>query len=160
TIAFNIPGSGVREIWLSTALPAIATTMTIDGSTQPGYAGTPLIELVGYNIPIAANASGLTLTSANNLVKALSINNFRHNGIEISGTGHSTVTLCEIGTGSSNKAGNGGSGIWISASPNNIVGLGNLLAGNGVDGVTIDQAASVANIVKGNRIGTNPAGLV
>src|SRR5262245_60026015 len=38
TIAFNIPGSGVRTITLGSALPAIAAgnPVIIDGYTQPG----------------------------------------------------------------------------------------------------------------------------
>src|ERR1039457_4729828 len=47
TIIFQIPGSGVHTIVLLAALPAITDPVVIDGTTQPGYAGTPLIELNG-----------------------------------------------------------------------------------------------------------------
>jgi hypothetical protein len=48
TIAFNIPGSGIQTITVSlTNLPVISDPVTIDGTTQPGYAGTPLIEIHG-----------------------------------------------------------------------------------------------------------------
>src|SRR4051812_28950970 len=36
TIAFNIPGTGVRTIALLTELPAITGPVTIDGYTEPG----------------------------------------------------------------------------------------------------------------------------
>src|SRR6266446_4509359 len=36
TIAFNIPGSGVKTITPATTLPAITEQVTIDGYTQPG----------------------------------------------------------------------------------------------------------------------------
>src|SRR4051794_39013166 len=39
TIAFNIAGTGVHTIFLSTALPSLTDQVTIDGTTQPGYAG-------------------------------------------------------------------------------------------------------------------------
>ena len=43
-IAFNIPG-GVPTIALTSPLPAVTQTTVIDGSTQPSYAGTPIIML-------------------------------------------------------------------------------------------------------------------
>ena len=50
TIVFNIPGSGVKVISLLTALPEITDPVVIDATTQPGYAGTPLIELDGTGV--------------------------------------------------------------------------------------------------------------
>ena len=47
TITFNIPGPGVKAISLLIALPDITDRVVIDATTQPGYAGTPLIELDG-----------------------------------------------------------------------------------------------------------------
>ena len=47
TIVFNIPGAGVKVINLVTPLPEITEPVVIDGATQPGYAGSPLIELDG-----------------------------------------------------------------------------------------------------------------
>ena len=47
TITFQIPGSGVHSIVPLSALPAITDSLVIDGTSQPGFAGTPLIELSG-----------------------------------------------------------------------------------------------------------------
>src|SRR4051794_29469953 len=46
-IAFALAGAGVKTINLSNSLPPILYPVTIDGTTQPGYAGKPLIELNG-----------------------------------------------------------------------------------------------------------------
>ena len=46
TIAFAI-GTGQQTIDVLSPLPAITAPVTIDGTTQPGYSGTPLIELDG-----------------------------------------------------------------------------------------------------------------
>jgi hypothetical protein len=43
TIAFNIGGGGVQTIRPASILPGIARQEVIDGTTQPGFAGTPLI---------------------------------------------------------------------------------------------------------------------
>ena len=47
TIAFNIVGTGPHTIALATDLPMISVDagLTIDGTTQPGFAGTPQIEV-------------------------------------------------------------------------------------------------------------------
>src|SRR5438552_13328016 len=43
TITFNIPGSGVHTISPLSALPTITGAVTIDGTTQPGFTGSPVI---------------------------------------------------------------------------------------------------------------------
>jgi CSLREA domain-containing protein len=80
TINFNIPGGGVKTILLTSTLPAVKTTLTINGATQPGYLGKPLIELKGvgevrYGIGLG-NVYDASIT-----VIALAINSFG-SGIE------------------------------------------------------------------------------
>ena len=41
SISFNISGTGVHTINLSSALPTLNKTVTIDGTSQPGFSGTP-----------------------------------------------------------------------------------------------------------------------
>ena len=43
------PARGVRSITVSTALPSITSPVVIDGWSNPGYTGTPVIELNGGN---------------------------------------------------------------------------------------------------------------
>jgi hypothetical protein len=71
TIAFNIVGAGVQTITLSSSLPFAAITgdLTVDGTTQPGYAGTPLIAVVCAN----TNVSAFAFTSAPGTVQGVSI---------------------------------------------------------------------------------------
>ena len=47
TINFAIPGTGVQTIAPASPLPVITNPVVIDGTTQPGYAGAPLIAIVG-----------------------------------------------------------------------------------------------------------------
>ena len=47
TMDFDIPGSGAQTIVPLSPLPAITNPLVIDGTTQPGYAGIPLIVIVG-----------------------------------------------------------------------------------------------------------------
>ena len=61
TIEFAIAGSGVQTIELASPLPAIAASVSIDGTSQPGYAGTPLITLGGESTVITIADGNLTV---------------------------------------------------------------------------------------------------
>ena len=56
TIAFDIPGSGVRTISLATSLPGINVSsggLIIDATTQPGYGGSPLVAIACSDTSLA-----------------------------------------------------------------------------------------------------------
>src|SRR5262245_37491608 len=44
-IAFDIPGAGVQTIAPLAELRRISEAVVLDGTTQPGFSGSPLIEL-------------------------------------------------------------------------------------------------------------------
>ena len=170
TIRFSI-GSGSRTIALASALPAITDPVTIDGTTQPGFAGSPLIELNGA--AAGTGASGLHITAGSSVVASLVINRFvpgfpilGGNGIFIETGGGNVVRGCYIGTNVSGTAalGNGGDGILISNSADNLIGRTdvsqriNVISGNGQHGVEIATGSADGNTIAGNRIGTNAAG--
>jgi hypothetical protein len=152
SIVFNIGGGSAQTISLLSALPVITGTVTIDATSQ-------VIELNGASA--GAGVSGLTVQSAGSTIRGLVINRFAMHGVLINGgAGGNTVRDCRIGTDATGTAAraNGHTGVYVTGVPNNTVGPGNLLSGNGVDGVRIDAAAATGNIVAGNRIGTNAAG--
>lgn len=74
-------GSGVKTISPASPLPFISKTMTIDGSTQPGFAGAPLITLDGS----AVRGYGLVISSSSSSsVVAVIVQNFAADGILVS----------------------------------------------------------------------------
>jgi hypothetical protein len=73
TIDFAIPGIGVQTIEPITPLPPIATSVLIDGASQPGFAGTPLIALGGE--PTGGPAT-LTIGAPDVTVRALAVDRF------------------------------------------------------------------------------------
>lgn len=73
-IKFNIPNFGVHTITPGSPFDQINDQVTIDGSTQPGFSGKPIIQIVGTNAPGAA----FIVNSANNTFKGLIINWFRN----------------------------------------------------------------------------------
>ncbi len=159
TIAFNIPGTGVRTITLASVLPNITGPVIIDGTTQPGFTGTPLIELNGNGL----QASGLNLFGGNSTVRGLVINRFNFVGIFIQSNGN-TIQGNYLGTNAAGTSslGNGSHGVHINGGLNNIIGGAiaaerNVISGNLQNGVYLSNNAS-NNIVMGNYIGTNAAG--
>ena len=61
TIHFAI-GSGPKTISVTSPLPTITDPVTIDGTTQPGYSGTPIIVLNGASA--GAGVDGLSAFAA------------------------------------------------------------------------------------------------
>jgi len=170
TIRFSI-GSGAKTIALLSALPEIFDPVTIDGTSQPGFAGTPIIELNGASAGVGV--SGLHITAGASVVTGLVINRFAANfptggghGILIEAGGGNEVRGCYIGVNVAGTAAlpNGGSGIAISGSPGNLIGRTdvsrriNVISGNGLQGVAVAGAGADGNVIAGDRIGTNAAG--
>ncbi|MEK6300276.1 MAG: hypothetical protein AABO41_06110 [Acidobacteriota bacterium] len=156
TITFNIPGSGVvHTITPTSALPSIVFPVIIDGKTQPGYAGPPLIELKGTSL--AAGVNGLSLFAEDCVVEGLVINGFNGVGIFLGAPARNSIVQTNfIGT---NAAGNAASpntvGVLIDGAANNFVG-GNLISGN-AEGIIIRNGAN-SNSFWQNNIGTDSHG--
>ena len=163
TIQFAI-ASGVQTIDVGSALPAVTSPVVIDGSTQPGFAGAPLVVVHG------GSGDGLTVTAGSSTVRGLVINGFSGNGLAISGAGGNVVEGNYIGTNAAGTAavGNGTAGVLINGSADNRIGgreraQRNIISGNtgkGNDGgVKIDGGAT-GNIIQGNFIGSDVTGTV
>ena len=169
-ITFAIPGAGVHSIVPIAPLPDVTDPATIDGTTQPGYAGTPLIELNGSNInngapPPFPGVDGLRLTAGASVVKGLAIDRFSGFGLAATGDGN-TIAANFIGTDAAGMISlkNLGGGISL-RSRNNVVGgstpaLRNVISGNGGDGIKLGEFSTqnAGNSVLGNFIGTDATG--
>src|SRR5262249_3994705 len=76
-IAFAI-GSWPHAIYPLALLPSITDPAILDATTQPGYAGMPLIEINGSR---AGGATGITVTAGGTTVRGLVIDAFDGNGL-------------------------------------------------------------------------------
>ncbi|WP_406700438.1 Calx-beta domain-containing protein [Singulisphaera sp. Ch08] len=155
TIAFAIPGPGVKTISLGATLPTLSVPVTIDGTTQPSYAGTPLIQLDGSAAGPGVN--GLSALAGSTTIVGLSIVHFQGNAIDLAGPGNNVIQGNYLGmmpNGSSVGA-NGGHGIYVTSANNRIGGTqpnqGNLISGNLGYGILLDGAS--ANVIEGNLVG-------
>jgi len=157
-IVFNIPGAGVKTINLLFALPEITDAVVIDATTQPGYAGAPLIELNGAQTN--SNSAGFRISAGGSTIRGFVIGAFDW-GILLIGGNNNVIQANYIGvdpTGTLSRAND--NGISIADSSNNLIGgtssaARNVISGNGFDGV---EVAGEGNQIQGNFIGTNASG--
>ena len=172
TIAFNIPGSGVKTIAPTSPLPVITDPVTIDGYTEPGSVpnSNPFGEGLNTTLRIAlvgtgagASAVGLNLGagSAGSTIDGLAINQFSGDGILVASNGN-TVVGNFVGTDAAGTSALGnGQGIHVLGLNNTIGGTNaadrNLVSGNAAGSGVFIEAGS-GDVVQGNLIGTNAAG--
>jgi len=169
-ISFNILGGSPQTIAPLSALPDITAPVTIDGTTQPGYAGTPIIELNGE--AIGATADGLRVVGGGSTIRGMVINRFTDEGIRLSGKGGNAVQGNFIGTDVTGTValGNWNIDIIVSGSPYSSIGgtapgAGNVISGTstgrsgpGVYGIGLRVESSSGTVIQGNRIGTDVTG--
>ena len=159
-IFFNIPTSdpgynGSRwRISVQNAHPLIGGDTEIEGNTQPGFNGTPVIEV--HNAGSAAN--GIAFGKANEAsVEYLSIINFGNSGVRLTEADNVTVANNYIGvTAAGGNGGNGRDGVRTGSSDGTIV-RNNVIGFNGETGIDIAGGSNDASI-DGNFIGVTPGG--
>ena len=157
TISFAI-GTGQRTIIVSSGpLPTVTDPVVIDATTQPGFAGTPLVRLHNGT---GSQIAGLDITAGSSQVRGLRITRFGV-GVRLASAGGNTVAGNWIGLSASGTADGNGTGVLIESGSNtNTVGGTtaadrNLISGN-TSGVAIDGTTD--NVVEGNYVGTNKSG--
>ena len=164
TIAFKIPGAGVKTVVPASALPAVTGPLTLDGTTQPGRptgSSAPMIELNGSGAGAMANGLSLSPGASGSKIMSLTINRFARDGIFMQASG-CEITGCYIGTTATGAAAaaNRGNGITVSGGGNDTIGSitapdRNLISGNAMVGLALYASGCV---VYGNYIGTDAAG--
>jgi hypothetical protein len=155
--------TGAFTISPGSALPTLTDPIVVDGSTQPGFSGKPLIDLSGLSAGNTAN--GLVLSAGNSAVENLAINGFKGYGVELTGKGNNLLQGDYIGTDvtGTSALGNGSYGVFVSSSKQNTIGgstagSGNVISGNGLGGISISSGNNTS--IYGNLIGTDVTGTV
>ncbi|PYJ85927.1 MAG: hypothetical protein DME70_08825, partial [Verrucomicrobia bacterium] len=165
-ISFAIPGSGVQTIVLESALPAITEPVIIDGWTQPGWDGAPLIELT----PAAGvTVDGLTITGGGTTIRGLVMNRFL-TAINFSQNGNNIVQGCYLGTDTTGTLpASNRNGIFSLQISNIQIGgttaeERNIISGNRFEGIKLSENDSVhgietgGHVIQGNYVGTDVTG--
>ncbi len=156
-IDFNVSGT----ITLASALPTIAGQVNIDGTTAPGFAGTPLVE-VNFN-----NFGGLQFIACDDgsALRSLSLVGASGNGVTLTHVESMQIVGNYIGldTDGATAAGNHGDGIELLDSSNNTIGGEaaddrNIISANGQQGILVSLSSN--NVITYNAIGTDATGTV
>ncbi|MDX6557960.1 MAG: hypothetical protein QOF72_1009, partial [Blastocatellia bacterium] len=156
TILFSI-GSGSLTITPASSLPSLNNPVYIDGTSQPGFAGQPIIEISGAS---AGTCLYVPVSGSGSTIRGLAINRCNGHGISIDGS-NDVIQGNYIGT---NIAGTASapvlySSIFLAGSNNQIGGTSpssrNVLSGNGHQGIAMTGSG---NTIQGNYIGTNASG--
>ncbi len=153
-------GTGPQTIELLQPLPTLAVPTTIDGTTQPGYAGKPIIQVDGTQAGSGAIGFSLDDDSHNSTIKGLEITGFNGGGILDDNGNANTFTNDVVGlhvTGNLPRViANGTFGIEIRDQANGNTISGVVVAGNQYNGIVINN--SMNNVVTGSDIGTDATG--
>lgn len=167
SITFNLSGS--HTIDLLGALNSLDDPVTIDATTQPGYAGVPLVELNfsgGGNITAGfdVNVAGCTIRGF--IMHGLMGKLGQGHGIRVK----SDMAIIEgnfVGTNAAGTSALVNSGIGVLLVNVTMVNVGgttaaarNLISGNHAGGVELSGLATTANSIIGNYIGTDVTGTV
>ncbi len=162
-IDFDLPGTAPYVIQPTSALPEITNSVTIDGTSQPGYSGQPLVELNGSQA--GGGSNGLQLEVGNVTIQGLIIDQFNGNGIQIDQGNDDLIDGNYIGTDSTGTQaeGNNGDGITLGTTSNDTIGgttaqTRNIISANGAKGIHFIFGTNTGVLVEGNYIGTDVTG--
>lgn len=164
-------GSGEQTIGILGDLPDILHSGTIDGRTQPGFAGSPLIQIRSNDAGTATNGlhvgSPPLLTEGNVTIRALVISHFAGAGIRVENPGSNFIQNCYLGTDASGMAADGNMwGIYVDDFGGDTIGGltpedRNVISGNSGPGILISNLRGgyeLQDLIQGNYIGTNVLG--
>lgn len=162
-IYFRIAGAGPHVISPASALPALTAPAVIDGMTEPGFMGTPVVRIDGSSL---AGSNGLEVTGGTSTVKGLSITGFTggsgvyaHSGNSNVVTGNFLGIAPDGTTGAGNENGvmaDSTSVIRVGGPPGPTAYERNVVSGNSQVGVAMLGVSE--GEIEGNFIGTNAAG--
>jgi hypothetical protein len=163
-IHFALAGNGVHTILFLSALPDIIDPLLVDGWSEPGFSGTPLIAVTAAP---GMSADGFRITGGSSTIRGLVISGFR-SGIYIEQNGNNIIQGCYIGTDATGRtAVPNDVGMFSMKTNFNLVGgtnvsARNLISGNRGLGVQFEDPdqfpESKGNAVQGNCIGTDVTG--
>jgi hypothetical protein len=144
-------GPGLQVIKLASALPTITQPVTIDGTSQPGYADTPLIDINANSNPLISDALSLGAGANGSIIEGLKISGFTGTGIQLNGVANSTLQNLDLSDAPGNY--NNQTGIQVENGSNNVT-ITNVNATGTVNGIVVQNSAN-PNIQNNTLTGTS-----
>jgi len=141
TIDFEL-ARGSLTINLVDPLPLITSTVTIDGTSQPGYSGTPLVTVNGSDVAAPGTGFDFVQNSSGSVIRGLEVTGFNFAAVMVDGA--SDITIGGSSAGQGNVITNNFQGVAIIGS-----------------GTPVAPSPETSDItVEGNLIGTGATGTV
>ena len=157
--------NGAHTIDVASALPLISEAIIIDGTTDPDFAGSPIIVLNGTGVAGSANGLDFDAGSDGSTIKGLSIGGFSASGIRLNSSSNHTLQGNYFGVNATGvqPVGNGLNGLRLNNSHNNVIGGTttadrNIFGGNSNEGMRLANANG--NTIIGNYFGLAADGTV
>jgi hypothetical protein len=178
SISFNIPGAGVHTFTPSSEYPTVISTLTIDGSTQPGSSCNTLvpnnlpgstiphnlmIEIDGTNATTLFNPGLLTFSGTDgSIIRGLVLNNANQSdgmGVFLSDSTNNTTIDCNyIGLGTDGQTPRSNTtGIYSAYNNDGVIIRRNVL-NNNQNGANINLGGTNNVLIENNIIGANADG--
>lgn len=137
-IVFNLAGSGPHVIAPGSPLPKLTDPVTIDATSQPGWAGSPVVQLDGSTI---SGYDGLRIDDVDCVVRGLSIRRFASGVNVMDGGARASVEQCWIGLDSTGSLARANStGITIAAADVRVADC--VVSGNDNEGIRLIGASN------------------
>ncbi|NNC80353.1 MAG: CSLREA domain-containing protein, partial [Acidimicrobiales bacterium] len=173
-LEYNIPVSDLGHsagVWTfipATDYPVFSQPITLDATTQPGFAGDPIIQLDGS--AVVSSSAGIMLQTDDSVVRGFIVHSFIDEGIEADGllgsANRNTIAGNWVGIDANfNPAPNGDNGILVARDAvDNVVGGpdpedANVVGHNGGAGIGLRLAGVEDNTIQGNYVGVLPDGV-
>lgn len=154
TIAFQVPGDVPVTIRPAGDLPQVVGSVTVDATTQPGYAGTPVVEVdLSDSGPVdvgAASWSGVVV------FRGLAVNSSREEGISV-WRGGFVLERSFVGTDVTGTLdrGNARDGLRVDLGTTFVRVVDSVLSGNGGFGASVAWSTVT---IRGSSVGTDVTG--
>jgi CSLREA domain-containing protein len=154
-IVFKIAGTSPFTIVPTLPLPVITDPMILDATSQPGFSGTPIVELDGEN----AGGDGIEISAGGSVIEGFVVDRFTGAGIAVD-SGESTVIRGNwVGIDNTGTVASA-NGYGVGAAPLTTIGGSspgdrNVISGNANIGLILGDHCTV----QGNYIGTSASGM-
>ncbi len=153
-IRFALPGAGPHVIVLQSSMPEINGDLTIDATTQPGFAGFPIVEIKAAGVGIN---NGLIVKGSNSTVRGLILNYLAIAGSQTVGNNVIQGNFIGRNLAVTEPVVTYYGAIGVSASSNNLIGGTTAEARNYIWG-NLNIVQGTGNQVQGNYVGVNLTG--
>jgi hypothetical protein len=144
-IRFDLTGTAPYTIHLKSELPIVTHPLFLDGTSQPGYAGTPIVRLDGTNIP--GGGDGLTIkpwagsTPFSAEIAGLALVHVV-DGVQVLGTGSSAALTINLHDNLIKPVGGDGIQVWAATAASNVQITSNNVVTTTGEGIIVTTAGA------------------